>query len=84
MKAKNASTPLCYVAGENGKPLGHIWQDTTSISIHVCTRCKLVQYKTRKGHWKNAASVKNAQNLQKKAVQIGDLWMSLEKEHEEK
>lgn len=83
-KAKNAATPLCYVEGADGKPLGHIWQETSTPTIHVCTRCKLVQYKSKKGHWKNAASVKDARNLVKRAEHIGDLWSSLEEEETEK
>lgn len=78
MKAKNAATPLCYVEGTDGKPLGHMWENTTSASIHFCSRCKLVQYKTKTGHWKNATSLKHAKSMVKQAVQIGTLWSTLD------
>jgi len=78
MKAKNAATPLCYVEAEDGKPLGHIWQGTTSTKVRKCSRCHLVQFKTSTGHWKNARSLKDAKTSIRNAVEQADMWALLE------
>jgi hypothetical protein len=78
MKHPKASTPLCYCPGIDGKPMGHIWETTTSPSAQRCTRCHLVQYKSKTGHWKNARSLKDARASQKRAIQLATLWEELE------
>lgn len=79
-RAKNASTPLCYVDGTDGKPLGHIWQGTTSPKVRKCTRCYLVQRKNKNGRWENARSVKDARTSEKNVIAIATLWEQLEGE----
>lgn len=78
-KAKPASTPLCYVAGEDGKQLGHIW-NRLSTRIQKCSRCGLVQYKTPSGHWKNTTSIKAAYDAIKADVVQHDMFTELGKD----
>lgn len=78
MKAKNAATPLCYVEGTDKKPLGHDWQPTTSDTVRYCSRCKLVQHKTKTGHWKNAGGLKDKRKAGSDAIEQAALWQQLE------
>ena len=78
-KAKSVDTPLCYVQTAQLQPIGHDWQGTTSPQVRICARCQLVQYKSKKGAWKNARTIKGRnKDVKKEAVRQAQLFESLE------